>query len=174
MEGRSGTSETCDSWVDQAKGDLTSDEAEGAAVWLVMFLRDETCKSLEGNRRRRIPTSTCGQDQWSKGTMLHLENTVFVCSPFLTIMSSVASVSGECAVRWCMGVEGQLTAEVDSYRSAVSSTATIHSPLTPALTKLPLELPVSENTICYTIQVCVGFFPGCHESRWERWSWRYI
>ena len=80
------------------KGDLTSDEGEGAAVWLVMFLRDETCKSLEGNRGRRTPTSTCGQDQWSKGTMLHLEDTVFVCSPFLTFMSSVASIRGDCAV----------------------------------------------------------------------------
>lgn len=42
-----------------------------------------------------------------------------------------------------------LKAEVDSYRSAVSSTATIHSPPTPSVTKLPLELSVSENTISY-------------------------
>ena len=74
MEGRSGTSETCDSWVDQAKGDLTADEAESAAVWLVMLLRYETCKFLEGNRGRRIPTSTCGQDQRSKGTILKLQH----------------------------------------------------------------------------------------------------
>ena len=33
--------------VDQAESDLTSDEAEGATVWLVVFLRNETCKSLE-------------------------------------------------------------------------------------------------------------------------------
>jgi len=43
--------------------------------------------------------------EWSKGIMLHLEDTVFVCSPFLTFMSFVASVRGECAVRWCVGVE---------------------------------------------------------------------
>jgi len=51
------------------------------------------------------PPLACGQDQWSEGTMLHLEDTVFICSPFLTFMSSVASVRGECAVRWCVGVE---------------------------------------------------------------------
>ena len=105
MEGRSGTSEACDSWVDQAESNLTSDEVEGAAVWLVMFLKNEACKSLESNRGRRTPTSTCGQDQRSKGTMLHFDDTLFVCSPLLMFMSSVASISGGCTIRWCVGVE---------------------------------------------------------------------
>ena len=37
----------------------------------IVFLRNETCKSLESNHGRRTPTSTCGQDQRGKGTMLH-------------------------------------------------------------------------------------------------------
>ena len=64
--------------------------------------------------------------------------------------------------------------EVDSYRSAVSSTATIYNPPTPSVTKLPLELLVSENMISIVKQhsgVCL-FFPGCREtSPRERWSW---
>ena len=67
----------------QAEGDLTSDEAKGAAIRLIVFLRDETCKSLECNRGRRTPSSTCGQDQRGEGTMLHLEDTLFVSSPLL-------------------------------------------------------------------------------------------
>ena len=42
MKGRSGTSEACNGWVNQAESDLTFDEAEGAADWLVVFLRNET------------------------------------------------------------------------------------------------------------------------------------
>ena len=68
MEGKSGTSEACDGCVNPTKSDLTSDEAEGAAVWLVVFLRNENCKSLESNHGRQIPTSTCGQNQRSKGS----------------------------------------------------------------------------------------------------------
>ena len=45
--------------VNQAEGDLTSDEAKDAAIRLVVFLRDETCKSLECYRGRRTPSSTC-------------------------------------------------------------------------------------------------------------------
>ena len=101
MEGRSGTLEACVGWVDQAESNLTFDEAEGAAVWLVVFLRNEACKSLKSNHGRRTPTSTCGQDQRSKGTMLHFKDTLFVCSPLLAFMSSVASISGGCTIRWC-------------------------------------------------------------------------
>jgi len=50
-----------------------------------------------------------------------------------------------------------LKAEFDSYRSAVSFTATMHSPPTPAVTKLPLELSVSENMICYNSGMCWFF-----------------
>ena len=78
---------------------------ESVAVWLVVFLRNETCETLESNRGRQTPTSTCGQDQRSKGTMLHFEDTLFVSSPLLTFMPSVASVGGRCTIRCCMGVE---------------------------------------------------------------------
>ena len=37
--------------------------------------------------------------------MLHLEDTLFVCSPLLTFVSSVTSVGGGCTIRWCVGVE---------------------------------------------------------------------
>ena len=84
--------------MNQTKADLTSDKVEGVAVRLIVFLRDETCKSLEGNRGRRTPTSTCGQDQEGKGTMLHLKDTLFVCSPLLTFVSSVASVGRSCTI----------------------------------------------------------------------------
>ena len=60
VESGSGTSDTCDGCVNQIEGDLRSDKVEGAAVRLIVFLRDETCKSLEGNHGRRTPTSTCG------------------------------------------------------------------------------------------------------------------
>ena len=51
------------------------------------------------------PSSTCGQDQRSKGTMLYFKDTLFICSPLLTFVSSIASVGGGRTVRWCMGVE---------------------------------------------------------------------
>jgi len=51
-----------------------------------------------------------------------------------------------------------LKAEFDSYRSAVSSTATMHSPPTPTVTKLPLELSINENMICYNSGMCCFFF----------------
>ena len=72
---------------------------------LRVLLYGWTCKSLESNRGRRTPTSTCGQDQRSKGTMLHFEDMLFICSPLLVFMSSVASVGGGSTIRWCMGVE---------------------------------------------------------------------
>jgi len=50
-----------------------------------------------------------------------------------------------------------LKAEFDSYLSAVSSTATMHSPPTPTVTKLPLELSISENMICYNSGMCWFF-----------------
>ena len=37
MECGSGALEACDGLVDQAEGDLASDEADGATVWLVVF-----------------------------------------------------------------------------------------------------------------------------------------
>ena len=94
VDGRFWTSEACDGWVDQAESDLTSDEAEGAAVWLVVFLRNETCKSLESNCGRRTPTSTCGQDQRSKG---------IPCSTSRTRMLSSSRVHVFCSKhRWRM------------------------------------------------------------------------
>ena len=72
---------------------------------MVVFLRNETCKSLESNHVRRTPASTCEQDQRGKGTMLHFEDTLFVCSPPLSFMSSVASIGGGCTIHWCVGVE---------------------------------------------------------------------
>ena len=74
-------------------------------VWLVIFLGNETCESLECNRSGRAPSSTCGQDQRSKSTMLHIEDTLFICSPLLTFVSSIASVSGGQAVHWWLRVE---------------------------------------------------------------------
>ena len=91
--------------VDQAESDLTSDEAEGAAVWLVVFLRNENCKSLESNGGRRTLTSTYEQDQRSKGTVLHFKDMQFVCSPLLVLKSSVASIGGGCTICWCVGVK---------------------------------------------------------------------
>ena len=79
MECGSGALEACDGLVDQAEGDLTSDEADGATVWLVVFFRNEKCEFLECNYGRRIPTSTCGQDQRNEGTMLHFEDTLLIC-----------------------------------------------------------------------------------------------
>ena len=79
---------------------MKAHEAEGAAVWLlVMFLRNEACKSLESNHGRRTQTFTCGQDQRSKGIMLHFEDMLFVCSPLLVFMSSVASIGRRCTIR---------------------------------------------------------------------------
>ena len=57
-----------------------------------------------------------------------------------------------------------LKAEFDSYRSAVSSTATMHSPPTPTVTKLPLELSISENMICYNSGMCCFFFQAAVKS----------
>ena len=37
--------------------------------------------------------------------MLHFKDTLFICSPLLAFMSSVASVGGGCTIRCCMGVE---------------------------------------------------------------------
>ena len=67
---------------------------------MVVFLRNETCKSLESNHGRWTPTSTCGQDQRSKGTMLHFKDMLFICSSLLLFMPSVASISGGCTIRW--------------------------------------------------------------------------
>ena len=53
VESRSRSMETCNGSVNQAEEDLTSDEVEGAAVWLAVFLRDETCESLVGHCGRR-------------------------------------------------------------------------------------------------------------------------
>ena len=49
-------------------------------------------------------TSTCGQDQRGEGAMLHIEDMLFICSPLLTFVSSVAGISGGCTICWCMGV----------------------------------------------------------------------
>ena len=67
--------------------------------------KNETCESRESSCGRWAPTSTCGQDHRGKSTMLHFEDTLFVCSPLLAFMSSVASVGGGCTIRCCMGVE---------------------------------------------------------------------
>ena len=47
--------------------------------------------------------------------MLHFEDTLFVCSPLLTFVSSVASISGGCTIRWCMGVEDSDIKEVFAF-----------------------------------------------------------
>ena len=54
VESGSGTSETCDGWVNQTEGDLTSDKVEGAAVRLIVFLliiQREWFKSGRGHQK---------------------------------------------------------------------------------------------------------------------------
>ena len=51
-----------------------------------------------GEREGGTSTSTCRQNQRSKGTMLHLKDTLFVCSPLLAFVSSVACVRGGCTI----------------------------------------------------------------------------
>ena len=47
--------------------------------------------------------------------MLDFEDTLFICSPLLTFVSSVASVGGGRTVRWCMRVENSDIKKVDLF-----------------------------------------------------------
>ena len=59
-----------------------------------MLTGNDASQSLEGKRGGGSPFTTCGKDQWGKSTAFHLEDSLLVCSPFLSFVSVVCGAGG--------------------------------------------------------------------------------
>lgn len=71
-----------------------SDESEGCTVGLSVLTGNDAGQSLEGKHGAGSASTTCGKDQWGRSSAFHLEDSLLVCSPFLSFVSAVCGAGG--------------------------------------------------------------------------------
>ena len=89
----------------EGQAQAASHPVQCCAVLLVLFLRDECCKSLVGCHCCWSHASRGAENKRSEGSVFNFLNTFFICPSLLSFLPFVALAECKCSVRLRKWVE---------------------------------------------------------------------